>query len=224
MSPHGIVREHHNVTTAHRHIDHRRSICQFRTSGKHPADQQILFVRRKPQHHTRSLFGRGQVWTKRAALLFDSSQDMSASTIGLVWFLTRTYSGRYYNEPLQLTDAVAVSGLRAMGEAQRRAVVLVVGKRGDHSLNDSRAVRHYLADIGVPLFVWSVTGPRPELTDIWGEVEDVSSMNGLRAAADKLRENLAAQRIAWVDVDPLKALRLRADSRCGMATVARHGT
>ena len=160
---------------------------------------------------------------QRAALLFDSSQDMSASTIGLVWFLTRAHGGRYSNERLQLTDAVAVAGLRALSEGRRRAVVLVVGKRGDSSLNDSRAVRRYLADIGVPFFVWSVIGPRPELTEAWGEVEDVSSMNGLRAAADRLRENLAAQRIAWVDVDPLKALRLHADPRCGMATVARRG-
>jgi hypothetical protein len=160
---------------------------------------------------------------QRAALLFDSSQDMSASTIGLVWFLTRTYGGRYYNEPLQFTDAVAVAGLRAIAEGRRRAVVLIIGKRKDNSLNDSAAVRRYLADIGVPLFVWSVTGPRPDLADVWGEVEDVSSLDRLRAAADKLRENLAAQRVAWVDVDPLKALRLRADSRCGLAAVARHG-
>ena len=160
---------------------------------------------------------------QRAALLFDSSEDMSASTIGLVWFLTRGYGARYSNERLQLTDAVAVAGLRAVSEGRRRAVVLVIGKRGDNSLNDSRVVRRYLADIAVPFFVWSVTGPRPELAETWGEVEDVSSLSGLRAAADKLRENLAAQRIAWVDVDPLKALRLHADSRCGMATVARRG-
>jgi hypothetical protein len=143
--------------------------------------------------------------------------------VGLVWFLTRQYSGRYYGEPIQLTDAVAVAGLRAIAESRRRAVVLVAGKRADSSIYDPRAVRRYLAGIGVPLYVWSLTGPRADLSDIWGEVEDVSTLNGLRAAADELRENLAAQRIAWVDVDPLKALRLRADPRCGMATVARLG-
>ena len=160
---------------------------------------------------------------QRSALLFESSQDLSASVFGLVWFVTRSYGARYDNEPLHLTDAVAVAGLRANAEGRRRAVVLIVGKRNDSSRNDPRAVRRYLADIGVPLFVWSVTGPRPDLAEIWGEVEDVSSRNRLIAAADKLRENLAAQRIAWVDVDPLKALRLRADSRCGLAAVARHG-
>jgi hypothetical protein len=160
---------------------------------------------------------------QRSAVLFESSQDISASVFGLVWFLTRTYGGRYDNAPLQLTDAVAVAGLRANAEGRRRAVVLILGKRNDNSRNDPRAVRRYLADIGVPLFVWSVTGPRPDLAENWGEVEDVSSRKGLTAAADKLRENLAAQRIAWVDVDPLKALRLHADSRCGLAAVARHG-
>ncbi len=160
---------------------------------------------------------------QRASLLFDSTSDVTATTVGLVWFLTRQYSGRYYGEPIQLTDAVAVAGLRAIAESRRRAVVLVAGKRADSSIYDSRAVRRYLAGIGVPLYVWSLTGPRADLSDIWGEVEDVSTRNGLRAAADELRENLAAQRIAWVDVDPLKALRLRADPRCGMATVARFG-
>src|SRR2546429_362502 len=83
----------------------------------------------------------------RASLLFDSSSDVSASTIGLVWSLTQPYNGRYYDDPLQLTDAVAVAGLRAIAEARPRAVVLIVGKRNDTSINDSRAVRHYLADI-----------------------------------------------------------------------------
>jgi hypothetical protein len=160
---------------------------------------------------------------QRAALLFDSTADVTASTVGLVWLLTRQYRGDYFGEPIQLADALAVSGLRAIAESRRRAVILILGKRRDSSINDPRAVRRYLADIGVPMFVWSVIGPRTDLTDVWGEVEDVSSLNGLRAAADKLRANLAAQRVAWVDVDPLKALRLRADPRCGMATVARLG-
>jgi hypothetical protein len=157
----------------------------------------------------------------RAALLFEPSPDMNASAFGLIWFLTRSYNERDYDEPLQLADAVAVAGLRAIAESRRRAVVLITGKRQDSSGYDPRVVRRYLADIGVPLFVWSLTGPRSE--DVWGEVADVSSLNGLRAAADKLRENLAAQRIAWVDVDPLSALRLSADPQCGMATVARPG-
>jgi len=120
-------------------------------------------------------------------------------------------------------DAVAVAGLRAMSESRRRAVVLILSSHSDRSANAPRSVRRYLADIGVPLFVWSLSGPRPDLAESWGEVEDVSSTAGLRTAAERLRANLSSQRIAWVDADPLTALRLRADPRCGMATVARLG-
>ena len=158
---------------------------------------------------------------QRASALFDSSVDASASMMGLVWFLTRADSEAIGREPLRLADAVAVAGLRQVAERHRRAVVLLLGNRDDDSLNDPRAVRRYLETIGVPLFVWSLTGPRPN--DPWGAIEDVSTSDGLHAAADKLRANLAAQRVAWVDVDPLKALRLHADSRCGMETVAAYG-
>ena len=160
---------------------------------------------------------------QRTALLFDASVDASASTLGLPWFVTREYGGRYIDEPRMFVDAVAVAGLRAMSESRPRAVVLILSSHSDRSANDPRSVRRYLADIGVPLFVWSLSGPRPDLAESWGEVEDVSSTAGLRAAAERLRANLNLQRIAWVDVDPLTALRLRADPRCGMAAVARLG-
>jgi len=122
-----------------------------------------------------------------------------------------------------MAEAVAVAGLRAIGESRRRAVVLVVSNRQDQSSYPPAAVRRYLADLGVPLFVWSPTGPRPDLADSWGEVDDISNITALRAAADHVRATLDAQRIAWVDVDPLRALQLHADERCGVTTVARLG-
>jgi len=160
---------------------------------------------------------------QRTALLFDSSWDVSGSTLGIPWFVTREYSGRTFDEPRMFADAVAVAGLRAMSESRRRAVVFILSSNRDSSANDPAAVRRYLDDIGVPLFVWSLSGPRPELADSWGPVDDVSTIAGLHAASDRLRRTLSAQRIAWVDVDPLTALRLRADPRCGLATVARLG-
>jgi hypothetical protein len=158
-----------------------------------------------------------------ASLLFESSTEIKASAFGLVWFLTREFNGLYLDLPLQLTDAVAVAGLTTVSESRRRAVVVLLGSRADRSGYNPRVVRRYLADIGVPLFVWSLTGPRSDVANSWGEAEDISSITGLRAAADRLRATLAAQRIAWVDVDPLKALQLQADERCGVATVARPG-
>jgi hypothetical protein len=125
------------------------------------------------------------------------------------------------NKPRQYTDAVAVAGIRAIANGRRRAVILLLSDQPDFSRNDPRAVRRYLASIGVPLFVWSASGPRPDLAERWGSVDDISSVDLLRAAAAKVRKTLATQRIAWVHADPLSALRIQADERCGVATVAR---
>jgi hypothetical protein len=99
-------------------------------------------------------------------------------------------------------------------------VVLVLGKEADASVYDPRVVRRYLASIGVPLFVWTPTGPRPNLSEEWGTADDISNLDLLQAATARLRKTLAAQRVAWVDVDPLSALRVKADERCGVTTVA----
>ena len=154
-----------------------------------------------------------------ASLLFEATTDVDATRLSLGGFLTHAYNGRYVETPLQLADAVAVAGIRVISETRRRAVVLVLGNQKDQSRHDPAAVRRYLADIGVPFFVWSLNGPHPE----WDEVEDISTPMGLQSAAQSLRKTLAAQRIAWVEADPLSALRLRADERCGVATVARLG-
>src|SRR6202044_3535150 len=44
LTPHGIVGKKHNVTAAERHIDEGGSAGQFRATGQHAADPQILFV------------------------------------------------------------------------------------------------------------------------------------------------------------------------------------
>jgi hypothetical protein len=48
------------------------------------------------------------------------------------------------------------------------AGVLVLSDAEDKSHYKPADVRHYLAEIGVPPFVWSLKGPRPELADSWG--------------------------------------------------------
>ena len=87
--------------------------------------------------------------------------------------------------------------------------------------HDTYAMVRYLASIGVPLFVWSLTGPRPELTAAWGEVLDVSDQGKLRVATDLLKKNIAAQRIAWLDTDPIHALRATVKAWCGLAMVGK---
>jgi hypothetical protein len=100
-------------------------------------------------------------------------------------------------------------------------VILVLSRKADASMHDAGAVRRYLEAIGVPLFVWSPVGPRPEAEAAWGKIDDISSQTAFTAAVNRVRQTLDEQRIAWVDVDPLTALHLTANEACGIATLAR---
>jgi hypothetical protein len=124
---------------------------------------------------------------------------------------------------LRMTDAVAAAGLRALGEGKRRAVVLVIGGivPRDHSTHTPQEVRRYLARIGVPLLVWSLDGPRPELEAAWGPVKDVSRMNFFFAATEELEKELTSQRIAWMPVTPLNAIRVRGSTDCVYTPLAK---
>ena len=157
---------------------------------------------------------------RASSVIFEHWGDIAARA-GLMWVLTfEPNFGR--DKSRQYADAVAVAGVRAMTDGRRRAVVFVISDAYlDTSHNVAREVRRYLVSIGVPLFVWSVTGPRPELAESWGMVDDISSIGLLRAAVARVQQTLNAQRIAWVHADPLSALRIKADERCGVATVAR---
>ena len=99
-----------------------------------------------------------------------------------------------------MVDAVAVAGLQAAAENYRRAVVLVLGREGeDESRYDPAAVRRYLESIHVPLFVWSLYGPESRAAKTWGGAEDVSTLYKLSKAVSRLRAELDAQRIVWLD-------------------------
>lgn len=159
--------------------------------------------------------------------VFLTSAIVPSSDAGMLGFLVLSYGGaagqRWASQPtetLRFADAVAVAGLNASNGAHRRAVVLVLSPAADHSTMEPAAVRHYLEAIGVPLFVWSLSGPRPDLAKLWGEVDDVSSMKLLGAAVDRLRASLASQHVVWVASDPLNALHLEADPRCGITLLA----
>jgi hypothetical protein len=93
----------------------------------------------------------------------------------------------------------------------------------DSSSAEPAAIRRYLESIGVPLFVWSVSGPRPELESEWGDIDDISTPNQLRLAVERLRSTLASQRVVWIASDPLTALRVDADPRCGITPLAHFG-
>jgi hypothetical protein len=155
------------------------------------------------------------------SILFPTTDDLDAARSGVLYPLLLSYEPKPgEGEKRQFTDAVAVAGLQAVTGARRRAVVLVLSSTADASDHDPAAVRHYLAALGVPLFVWSVRGPRPDLAGTWGDVDDISSLPKLQAAAARLQHALDEQRVAWVEVDPVTALALRADGRCGITPLA----
>lgn len=143
--------------------------------------------------------------------LFDFRRMMGARGTRHVVMSSRTPSGR-----ARITDAVGAAALRAMRGGARRAVVLVIGQLAavDHSVHNPAAMRRYLERVGVPLRVWSLSGPRPDLATTWGEVIDVSTTAGLLAATSNLRDDLNTQRVAWLPVAPLDAFHVRATADC----------
>ncbi|HEX6864161.1 MAG TPA: hypothetical protein VF414_15135 [Thermoanaerobaculia bacterium] len=160
-------------------------------------EDEIRFVFPVPRTYTAS----GQ-----RAELFDWSRPFTLRDGGMHWLLTRLEASRAPAGSQRLADAVAVAGIQALSGSRPRAVVLVLGDAPeDASLTDPARVRQYLDSIRVPLFVWSVERPAekpaaasPALAP-WGKVEDVSTLTRFRAAVARLRDELASQRIVWVE-------------------------
>jgi len=110
-------------------------------------------------------------------------------------------AGRFRPEVLaapRLADATAIAGLNAHSRNTPRAALLILrgGEAGDASHLDPAEVRAYLAALGVPLRVWSLTGRG---SAAWGEVEDVSTALRLRTAYERFARELARQRIVWLE-------------------------
>jgi hypothetical protein len=164
------------------------------------------------------------------ATVFLTSETVSSRDAGMLGFLMLDYTEASDqkevvgpNSRRRFADAVAVAGLNASTGSHRRAVVLVLSRSADQSTIEPAQVRHYLEAIGVPLFVWSLTGPRPDLAGSWGDVDDISNPRQFRAAVDRLRGSLASQHIVWVASDSISALHVEADPRCGITPLAKLG-
>lgn len=143
--------------------------------------------------------------SKIPAELFGLSRELTPKDGGVFWLLA---GYTYLNPPKageqRIADAVAVAGLQAAAENDRRAVVLVLGgHEQDASRYDPAVVRRYLAAVHVPLFVWSLYGAGNSAartwTESWGKVEDISSLPRLEAAVNRLKAELESQRIVWLD-------------------------
>jgi hypothetical protein len=133
--------------------------------------------------------------------LFYSSREFGGGDGGLFWLLTHVLEPASFTGEAQLADAVAVAGLQAAAGNARRAVLVMLGDdRPDGSQYDAAHVARYLRAVGVPLHVWRlVKRTRSASPGDWGEGEPFTSQTALFAAARRLQEGLARQRVVWVD-------------------------
>jgi hypothetical protein len=131
--------------------------------------------------------------------LFDSSRDYTAKDGGVLWLLGRALP-QVDKVDQRLADAVVVAGLQALAGNRPRAVLLVLGYGPkDTSRYDAGVVGHYLESVRVPLVVWSLGGHDAPAGFAWPGTEDISSLPKLESAFSRLNENLATQRIVWID-------------------------
>jgi len=151
------------------------------------------------EDHLRFIWPRPRA-SSSGAQLFDRSRDFAGSDGGIAWLLTRVEHPDQHPAEVRLADAAAVAGLQATASGSRRAVVLVLGdETADRSRHSPASVRKYLETIRVPFTVWSLKSPAAQpLAKSWGAVEDVSSVARLERAVERLKADLASQRIVWV--------------------------
>lgn len=133
--------------------------------------------------------------------MFVHSERRSSAEGGL---LRLSLEVRRINFSQQIAHAVAMAGLLAHGSHHRRMVVLLLGEEvGDMSQQTPASARHFLQDLQVPLVVWTL---RPGETEHphWGamrfvgEKERGAFKGHMRHAVNDLRQELASQRIVWV--------------------------
>ncbi|MGD2114000.1 MAG: hypothetical protein PVG07_03040 [Acidobacteriota bacterium] len=132
--------------------------------------------------------------------LFPRSEEHPPAHGGVFWLAAEAHQPPFSRSEQRLADAVAVAGMNVIGRARRRAVVLLLGEDPvDASRFGAPRVRRYLERIGVPLSVWSLGEPDEALRRAWGEVRTVDARHRFTGAVEALVEELAAQRIVWIE-------------------------
>ncbi|MFY9823549.1 MAG: hypothetical protein WAM82_19360 [Thermoanaerobaculia bacterium] len=133
--------------------------------------------------------------------LFDMSGELTPADGGVFWLLSNSRLLKEAHGPaLRIADAVAVAGLQAAADNRRRAVVLVLsGNVRDSSRYSPETVKRYLESVHVPLFIWYLYGSPTPSARGWGGGEDVSTLEKLEKAVDRLRTGLDSQRIVWLE-------------------------
>ena len=153
--------------------------------------------------------------TERQRYLF-ARRSAGVADAGLLW-LAETLPPMGF--ACRVADAVAIAGREAHAGGSRRAVLLLLnGATRDDSLHAAAAVRDYLRDLRVPLFIWTLS---PAATPpAWGEARFIGlprssggrsirrvaigeALNRLGEAAAELRRELENQRIVLLDGEHL---------------------
>jgi len=135
-----------------------------------------------------------------STVLFPFSEKPIPGPEGVVAGTIGTSPASHLAGPLMMSDAVAVAGVRAAEGNGRRAVILLLGQeREDGSRFSAEAARRYLSAIRVPLIVWDLSGPVKDVPPGWGEPRPVDNVDDLVRAVRRVRYQLEAQRIVWVN-------------------------
>jgi hypothetical protein len=99
----------------------------------------------------------------------------------------------------RVADAATAAGLLAASWSHPRAVVVVLTGNPDASVLSAAQARSYLADLGVPVAVWTAAAAAPEGAARWGGGRQVKTLADVRAAVKELEAAVREQRIVWVD-------------------------
>ena len=135
---------------------------------------------------------------RRELALFPFSEAYEIKPWSLSWLVTHANNQTGTSASQELSDAVAVAGLRAAGSGTPRTVILVIaGDAVDLGRHQPQEVRDYLAALRVPLVVWSAD--ESKILTTWGDAQDISSASKLQKASKRLLKELERQWIVWVE-------------------------
>ncbi len=100
------------------------------------------------------------------------------------------------HEKPRIADAVAASGLVAAAGPRHRAVVVILGNKADRDGSEFSAeeARTYLAEVGVPLYVFRNGKLRD---DGWPQGVPVRNMEAMADALETVRNDLDRQCVTW---------------------------
>ena len=99
----------------------------------------------------------------------------------------------------RMADAATAAGLLAASWSHPRAVVVVLTGNPDASVLSAAQALSYLADLGVPVFVWTAASAASDAAAPWGGARQVKTRADVRAAVRELEDAVRQQRIVWVE-------------------------